>query len=209
MTERDGTPVPGLTVPDVTRQLTWRVLGPLKGRAKSVLDWAGLRGEPPKTFQEAGRTYFVTGRTVAHRVQRVATEGARLPLGQELIAELSRPAAPGEDPVTQRRCAHLLGINPPRPAPPRRAPPTPTSPTRPPPTPAVLRMLDQIRQRLPNDHLVIRIVFPAPGMPAGRRRPTRPTMLGGLRVPVRCAAPLPGDAIPPCGVVVHMYRVAA
>ena len=60
VTERDGTPVPGLTVPDVTRQLTWRVLGPLKGRAKSVLDWAGLRGEPPKTFQEAGRTYFVT-----------------------------------------------------------------------------------------------------------------------------------------------------
>jgi len=109
-----------LTVPDVTRQLTWRVLGPLKGRAKSVLDWAGLRGEPPKTFHEneAGRTYFVTGRTVAHRVQRVAAEGARLPLSQEFIAELSRPAAPGEDPVMQRRCAHLLGINPPRTAPP-------------------------------------------------------------------------------------------
>jgi len=30
-------------VPDVVGQLTWRVLGPLKGRAKSVLDWAGLR----------------------------------------------------------------------------------------------------------------------------------------------------------------------
>ena len=58
LTERDGTPVPGLTVPDVARQLTWRVLGPLKGRAKSVLDWAGLRGEPPKTLHDAGRTYF-------------------------------------------------------------------------------------------------------------------------------------------------------
>jgi hypothetical protein len=112
LTERDGTPVPGLTVPDVTRQLTWRVLGPLKGRAKSVLDWAGLRAEPPKTFQEAGRTYFVTGRTVAHRVQRVAAEGARLPLSQQLIAELSRPAAPGEDPIMRRRCAHLLGVPP-------------------------------------------------------------------------------------------------
>jgi hypothetical protein len=33
-------------------------------------------------------------------------------------------------------------------------------------------MLDQIRQRLPNDHLVVRVVFPAPGMPADRRRPT-------------------------------------
>ena len=118
MTERDGTPVPGLTVPDVTRQLTWRVLGPLKGRAKSVLDWAGLRGEPPQTFHEAGRTYFVTGRTVAHRVQRVATEGARLPLTADLIAELTRPTAPDEDPIMRQRCAHLLGIHPPRTAPP-------------------------------------------------------------------------------------------
>src|SRR5664279_4732685 len=113
VTERDGTPVPGLTVPDVTRQLTWRVLGPLKGRAKSVLEWAGLRGEPPKTFQDAGRTYFVTGGTVAHRVQRVAAEGARLPLNDELIAELTRPTAPDEDPIMRQRCAHLLGIDPP------------------------------------------------------------------------------------------------
>ena len=106
--------MPGLTVPDVTRQLTWRVLGPLKGRAKSVLDWAGLRGEPPQTFHQAGRTYFVTGRAVAQRVRRVAAEGARLPLTQEVLAELSRPAAPGEDPVMRRRCAHLLGVHPPR-----------------------------------------------------------------------------------------------
>ena len=118
MTERDGTPVPGLTVPDVTRQLTWRVLGPLKGRAKSVLDWAGLRGEPPKTFQEAGRTYFVTGRAVAHRVRRVAAEGARLTLNDELIAELTRPTAPDDDPIMRQRCAHLLGIHPPHTAPP-------------------------------------------------------------------------------------------
>ena len=79
-----------------------------------------------------------------------------------------------------------------RPARPRQSPPTPTSPTRPPHTSAVLRVLHQIRQRLPNDHLVIRIVFPAPGMPADRRRPTRPTMLGRLRVPIRRAAPTAG-----------------
>ena len=53
-------------------------------------------------------------------------------------------------------------------------------------------MLDQIRQRLPNDHLVVRVVFPAPGMSADRRRPTRPTMLGRLRVPIRHAAPAAG-----------------
>ena len=83
-----------------------------------MLDWAGLRGEPPKTFQEAGRTYFVTGGTVAHRVQRVAAEGARLPLNDELLAELTRPTAPDEDPIMRQRCAHLLGIDPPRTAPP-------------------------------------------------------------------------------------------
>ena len=110
--QRDGVALPGLTVADVTRQLTWRVLGPLKGRAKSVLDWAGLRGEPPKTFRDAGRAYFVTGRAVALRVRRVAAEGARLPLDRELIAELSRAAAPGEDPVVRDRCAHLLGVRP-------------------------------------------------------------------------------------------------
>jgi len=110
--QRDGIAVPGLTVADVTRQLTWRVLGPLKGRAKSVLDWAGLRGEPPKTFRDAGKAYFVTGGAVAHRVRRVAAEGARLPLNRELIAELSLAAAPGEDPVIRDRCAHLLGVRP-------------------------------------------------------------------------------------------------
>ena len=83
-----------------------------------MLDWAGLRGEPPKTFRDAGRAYFVTGRAVALRVRRVAAEGARIPLNAELIAELSRRAAPGENPVMRRRCAHLLGINPPRTAPP-------------------------------------------------------------------------------------------
>jgi hypothetical protein len=118
VTERDGTPVPGLTVPDVTRQLTWRILGPLKGRAKSVLDWAGLRGEPPKTFHEAGRTYFVTGRTVAHRVQRVAAEGARIPLSQEAHRRPDPAHRPRRRPVMRQRCAHLLGINPPRTAPP-------------------------------------------------------------------------------------------
>ena len=77
MTERDGTPVPGLTVPVVTRQLTWRVLGPLK-RQSQIGCWTGpgYAANHPKPSMRPGRTYFVTGRTVAHRVRRVATEGA-------------------------------------------------------------------------------------------------------------------------------------
>ena len=45
-------PLPGATVPEVVSQLVWRVLGPLKGRAKSVLDWAGLGPAPPAPLRE-------------------------------------------------------------------------------------------------------------------------------------------------------------
>ena len=113
---RDGTPVPGLTAPEVVGQLTWRVLGPLKGRAKSVLDWAGLRELPPGTQREVARRYFVTQRAVGQRVQRVAAEGARLQLSDALLEELSRPDLPGENPTVRRRCAYLLGVpDPPEP----------------------------------------------------------------------------------------------
>jgi len=108
--ERDGTPVPGLTVQDVVRQLTWRVLGPLKGRAKSVLDWAGLGEQPPATQQEVARRYFVTQRAVGQRVQRVAAQGARLPLSDVLLEALTRPDRPGENPTVRWRCAYLLGM---------------------------------------------------------------------------------------------------
>lgn len=83
---------------------------PLKGRAKSVLDWAGLREQPPGTLQEVARRYFVTPRAVGQRVQRVAAEGARLPLSDVLLDELTRPDRLGENPTVRRRCAYLLGV---------------------------------------------------------------------------------------------------
>jgi len=91
-------------------QLTWRVLGPLKGRAKSVLDWAGLRGQPPATIEEVARRYFVSPQAVKHRIGRVAAAGAELPLSDTLLAELVGPPPPGVNPVTHRRCVHLLSI---------------------------------------------------------------------------------------------------
>jgi hypothetical protein len=54
------------------------------------LDWAGLRELPPGTQQEVARRYFVTPEAVGQRVQRVAAEGARLPLSDALLEELSR-----------------------------------------------------------------------------------------------------------------------
>ncbi|HEY5116550.1 MAG TPA: DUF433 domain-containing protein [Mycobacterium sp.] len=107
---RSGTPLPGLTIRELVSQLTWRVLGPLKGRAKSVLDWAGLRGEPPTTIEDAARRYFVTPNAVKHRIRRVAAAGAQLPLTDNLVAELVGPPLSGENSVTHRRCIHLLGV---------------------------------------------------------------------------------------------------
>lgn len=112
---RDGVPLPGTTVPDVVSQLIWRVLGPLKGRAKSVLDWAGLGPAPPAVLSEIGARYGVSGPAVGQRIRRVAAAGSRLPLTTALENEVSRRSAPGENHVMRCRWAVLLGR--PRPEP--------------------------------------------------------------------------------------------
>ena len=112
---RDAVPLPGTTVPDVVSQLIWRVLGPLKGRAKSVLDWAGLGPAPPAILREIGARYGVSGPAVGQRIQRVAAAGSRLPLTTALENEVSRRSAPGENHVLRCRWALLLGR--PRPEP--------------------------------------------------------------------------------------------
>ena len=60
MSERDGIPLPGRTVPDVVSQLAFRVLGPYKNRARSVLDWAGLRDQQPRLRRDVSTSYGVT-----------------------------------------------------------------------------------------------------------------------------------------------------
>jgi hypothetical protein len=50
-------------------------------------------------------------------------------------------------------------------------------------------MLGKVGQRLPDDHLGIRAVLPAPGMSPDRGRPTRPAVIDRFRVPVWSAAP--------------------
>ena len=107
---RDGLPLPradgagcGVAV-DVAR-----VLGPLKGRSRSVLEWAGLGGHPPDTAVVVASRHGVTGRAVGQRVARVAAAGVRLPLDPDLEREVSRPSRPGEDHVARERWALLLG----------------------------------------------------------------------------------------------------
>lgn len=106
---RDGLPLPGTTVPDVVSQLIWRVLGPLKGRAKSVLDWAGLGPAPPAILREIGARYGISGPAVGQRIHRVAAAGSRLPLTTALENEVSRRSAPGENHLLRCRWALLLG----------------------------------------------------------------------------------------------------
>jgi len=48
---RDGTPLPAITMPDTVSQLAWRVLGPDKRRARSVLNWADVDDHPPGTYE--------------------------------------------------------------------------------------------------------------------------------------------------------------
>jgi hypothetical protein len=47
------------------------VLGPLTGRSRSVLDWAGLGAHPPETAVQVASRHGVTGRAVDQRVARV------------------------------------------------------------------------------------------------------------------------------------------
>ena len=112
---RDAVPLPGTTVPDVVSQLIWRIMGPLKGRAKSVLDWAGLGPAPPAILREIGARYGVSGPAVGQRIRRVAATGSRLPLTAALENEVSRRSAQGENHVLRCRWALLLGR--PRPEP--------------------------------------------------------------------------------------------
>ena len=89
---RDAAPLPGKTVPEVVSQLIWRVLGPLKERAKSVSDWAGLGQAPPAVLRKIGARYGVSGEAVGQRIQRVAAAGVRLPLPANLDHEVTRPS---------------------------------------------------------------------------------------------------------------------
>ncbi len=109
MSERDGIPLPGRTVPDVVSQLAFHVLGPYKNRARSVLDWAGLRDQQPRLRRDVATSYGVTPQAIGQRIRRVAAAGARLPLHPTIEQDLLRAPLPGENPEVRRRCALLLG----------------------------------------------------------------------------------------------------
>lgn len=108
--ERDGIPLPGRTVPDVVSQLAFRVLGPYKNRARSILSWTGLPDQSPPLQREVAARYGVTPRAIGQRIQRVTAAGRRLPLTPAIQDDLYRPDRT-DDPEVRGRCALLLGFD--------------------------------------------------------------------------------------------------
>jgi hypothetical protein len=95
-------------VPEVVSQLAYRVLGPYKNRARSVMEWTGVFGPTVETKDVASK-YGVTAPAIGQRVQRVAAAEALLPLDPHLELEIIRPSRPDEDQRARERWARLLG----------------------------------------------------------------------------------------------------
>ena len=95
---RDGVPLPGRSPTEVLSQLAYRVFGPLHpDRVRVVLDYHGLDGQPAGRLAEVAARRHVTSRTVSNRVAAVRAAGARLPLTDELIGQVTRASTPGDD----------------------------------------------------------------------------------------------------------------
>ena len=121
---RDGVPLPGRSPTEVLSQLAYRVFGPLHpDRVRVVLDYHGLDGQPAGRLAEIAARQHVTSRTVSNRVAAVRAAGARLPLTDEVITEVTRASTPGDDHRARVRIAGTLGLPAPA-APPRQAPVT-------------------------------------------------------------------------------------
>ena len=95
-------------MPNVVSQLCYRVLGPYKSRASSVLDWARLAGEPPGLLRETAERSGTTDRAIGQRIQRVEAAGAGLPLKPGLEHEVTRPSLSGKNDLARKRRARLL-----------------------------------------------------------------------------------------------------
>jgi len=114
----------------------YRVFGPLHpDRVRVVLDYHGLDGQPAGRLAEIAARQHVTSRTVSNRVAAVRAAGARLPLTDELIGQVTRASTPGDDHRARVRIAGTLGLPAPA-APPRQKPATSSAS---PVTPAQLR----------------------------------------------------------------------
>ena len=117
---RDGLPLPGTTPAQVLSQLAHRVSGPLRTeQARTLLDYHGVGGEPAGTVAQVAARHAVSGRTLSNWVAALRAAGSRLPLSAELITQMTRRSAEGEDHLGRVRTSKAFGVPPPaRPLPP-------------------------------------------------------------------------------------------
>ena len=91
-------------------QLCYRVLGPYKNRARSVLHWAGLTGERPGLLRDTAARFGTTDRAIGQRVQRVEAAGQTTAPGTPASRhEVTRPSMPGENHLVRRAFGAALG----------------------------------------------------------------------------------------------------
>ncbi len=107
---RDGLPVPGGTTQQCLSLIIWRALGPLKGRAQSVLDWAGMTGRGAGPCSVVAARHGVGIHAIYYRVGKVAEVGRRTPLPDHVAQQATAPSGPGEDHRARSRQARLLGL---------------------------------------------------------------------------------------------------
>ena len=207
---RDGVPLPGRSPTEVLSQLAYRVCGPLHpGRIRVVLDYHGLEGRPAAPLAEIAARQHVTSRTVSNHVAAVRAAGARLPLTDELISQVTRASTPGDDHLARVRTAGTLGL--PAPAAPPRQPPGTSSASTVPPAQlraarAAARVLAAVGP-LPLDTLLAAVTR------SRRFRTPAPLTATGLAAGLTAAGATPGPGghwhPPPGTTVPDRYRAIA
>jgi hypothetical protein len=121
---RDGAPLPATTPDAVLSQLAHRVFGPVhRDRVRSMLDYHGLAGHPAEPIPRIAARYGVHPATISNWAGVLKAAGSRLPLPEDLIAQISRRSTIGEDDRARTRIATTLGLPPPAPPDPTSAPP--------------------------------------------------------------------------------------
>jgi hypothetical protein len=112
---RTGIPVPGQTAIAVVTQLVWRTFGPDRpDRAESVLDWAGLLGNPAQSTAIVANRHHIAAATLTHRIRQIGNRGAQTPLSPLQLRDATRPSQPTEDHLSRQRTARLLDLPAPR-----------------------------------------------------------------------------------------------
>jgi hypothetical protein len=113
---RDGVPLPGTTPAAVLSQLAHRVFGPLRpDRVRVMLDFHGLAGQPATSRAAVADRHHISPTTVTTWAAALAAAGGRLPVTDDLAAQVGRPSTAGEDHLGRTRAAATLGVPPPDP----------------------------------------------------------------------------------------------